>query len=361
MLGFLPGTSRHRPGRACQRATHTDVCAPTRNRSNLAKNRRRTRKHSGNHTITAWRHLPSPSASSRTMQPTDTAANLGRAEQMVRTRRKKARKSSVSRSCSTRRTSARRSSATASTSRSRSRVRPPTGCRRLLASWQVVIIVPIFERQTAGIYRNSAAIIDADGIAARRLSQDAHPRRSALLREVLLHAGRRPLRLSRRTPGEANGFKVWKTRYATIGVLICWDQWYPGGRAHHDAARRAGALLSDRHRLASGGEGRMGRRAGRCVAHDPARRTRSPTASTSRRPIASATKTEPGTNGITFFGHSFIADPFGRYVAEAGRAGRDRDRAVRPGAHRGRCARNWPFLRDRRVDAYGPILSRYLA
>jgi N-carbamoylputrescine amidase len=68
---------------------------------------------------------------------------------------------------------------------------------------------------------------------------------------------------------------------------------------------------------------------------------------------------EPGTNGIEFFGHSFIADPFGRYIAEAGQ---DEEIVI---AH---CdpalienvRRNWPFLRDRRVDAYAPILNRYL-
>ena len=280
---------------------------------------------------------------------------------MVRTRRKKARKSSVSRSCSTRLYFCKAQQCDRFDLAEPIPGPPPTAMQALARELAVVIIVPIFERQTAGIYRNSAAIIDADGIAARRLSQDAHPGRSALLREVLLHAGRRPLRLSRRTPGEANGFKVWKTRYATIGVLICWDQWYPGGRAHHDAARRAGALLSHRHRLASGGEGRMGRRAGRRVAHDPARRTRSPTASTSRRRIASATKTEPGTNGITFFGHSFIADPFGRYVAEAGEQRRDRDRAVRPGAHRDRARATGRSCATAASTPTDRFSSRYLA
>ena len=88
-------------------------------------------------------------------------------------------------------------------------------------------------------------------------------------------------------------------------------------------------------------------------------RTRSPTASTSRRQTGSATRTRPGTDGITFFGHSFICDPFGRYIAEAGEE---------PGVLLADCdpalietvRRNWPFLRDRRIDAYDPILQRYL-
>jgi N-carbamoylputrescine amidase len=68
---------------------------------------------------------------------------------------------------------------------------------------------------------------------------------------------------------------------------------------------------------------------------------------------------EPGTDGITFFGHSFIADPFGRYIAEAGE-GEEILIATCDPALIEEVRRNWPFLRDRRVDAYAPILSRYL-
>jgi N-carbamoylputrescine amidase len=68
---------------------------------------------------------------------------------------------------------------------------------------------------------------------------------------------------------------------------------------------------------------------------------------------------EPGTDGITFFGHSFIADPFGRYIAEAG----ENEEILIANCDTKlieEVRRNWPFLRDRRVDAYAPILSRYL-
>jgi N-carbamoylputrescine amidase len=68
---------------------------------------------------------------------------------------------------------------------------------------------------------------------------------------------------------------------------------------------------------------------------------------------------EPGTNGITFFGHSFVADPYGRYVAQAG-DGEEVVIAQCDPALIESARRNWPFLRDRRVDAYGPILRRYL-
>ena len=68
---------------------------------------------------------------------------------------------------------------------------------------------------------------------------------------------------------------------------------------------------------------------------------------------------EPGTDGITFFGHSFIADPFGRYVAQAGESEEVVIARCDPALIES-VRRNWPFLRDRRVDAYGPILNRYI-
>src|SRR6266576_5365330 len=98
--------------------------------------------------------------------------------------------------------------------------------RKLASELEMVIIVPIFERQAAGVYRNSAAVIDADGSllgAYRKMHIPDDP----LFNEKFYF-----------TPGDshiaddgdqkgASGFRVWKTRYATIGVLICWDQWYP--------------------------------------------------------------------------------------------------------------------------------------
>src|ERR1044071_7351475 len=103
--------------------------------------------------------------------------------------------------------------------------------QKLARELAVVIIVPIFERQTAGIYRNSAAVIDADG-TLMGVYRKMHIPDDPLFNEKYYF-----------TPGDAatddridrigaiakqaSGFRVWKTRYANIGVLICWDQWYP--------------------------------------------------------------------------------------------------------------------------------------
>jgi N-carbamoylputrescine amidase len=236
---------------------------------------------------------------------------------------------------------------------------PTTAVLQALArELEVVLVAPLFERQASGVYRNSAAVIDADG-ELLGVYRKMHIPDDPLFNEKYYftpgdgHAG--PVGPH---PTQANGFAVWKTRYATIGVLICWDQWYPEaaritsllgaqvlfyptaigwhpaekaewGAAQVDAWR----TMQRAHAIANGVYVASPNRIG----HEP----------------------EPGTYGVTFFGHSFIADPFGRYLAQA-----SEDEVILVA----RCEpalietvrRNWPFLRDRRVDAYGPIVSRYL-
>ena len=210
----------------------------------------------------------------------------------------------------------------------------------------VVLVVPVFERQTAGIYRNSAAIIDADG-SLLGVYRKMHIPDDPLFHEKYYF-----------TPGEATGFKVWKTRYATIGVLICWDQWFP------EAARIASLMGAQVlfyptaigwHPAERDEWGQAQVDAWRTIQRAHAIANGVYVASPNRI----GHENEPGTNGITFFGHSFIADPFGRYVAEAGQ---DEAIVMAPcdPALIETVRRNWPFLRDRRVDAYGPILNRYL-
>ena len=210
----------------------------------------------------------------------------------------------------------------------------------------VVLVVPVFERQTAGIYRNSAAIIDADG-SLLGVYRKMHIPDDPLFHEKYYF-----------TPGEATGFKVWKTRYATIGVLICWDQWFP------EAARIASLMGAQVlfypaaigwHPAERDEWGQAQVDAWRTIQRAHAIANGVYVASPNRI----GHEDEPGTNGITFFGHSFIADPFGRYVAEAGQ---DEAIVMAPcdPALIETVRRNWPFLRDRRIDAYGPILNRYL-
>jgi N-carbamoylputrescine amidase len=217
--------------------------------------------------------------------------------------------------------------------------------QRLAAELAVVIIVPLFERQVPGVYRNSAAVIDADG-SLLGVYRKTHIPDDPLFYEKYYF-----------TPGD-DGFKVWKTRYATIGVLICWDQWYP-------EAARITALMGAQvlfYPTAIGWHPAEQREWGPAQV-DAWRTIQRSHAIANGVYVASPNRIghegEPGTDGITFFGHSFIADPFGRYVAEAEEAEAVVLATCDPALIE-TVRRNWPFLRDRRIDAYGPILNRFL-
>lgn len=226
----------------------------------------------------------------------------------------------------------------------------------------IVLIVPLFERQARGVYRNSAAIIDADG-SLLGVYRKMHIPDDPLFNEKYYF-----------TPGDAatddridaigqvakqaSGFRVWKTRFANIGVLICWDQWYP------EAARITALLGAEILFYPTAIGWHPAEKAEFGLAQVDAWRTMQRAHAIANgvfvaSPNRVGHEDEPGTNGIEFFGNSFIADPFGRILAEAG---------TEPAILIATCdprliedtRRNWPFLRDRRIDAYAPILSRYL-
>jgi N-carbamoylputrescine amidase len=233
--------------------------------------------------------------------------------------------------------------------------------QRLARELAIVIVVPLFERQAAGIYRNSAAIVDADG-ALMGVYRKMHIPDDPLFYEKYYFTPGEPAAANavraEATRLDAGGFTVWKTRYATIGVLICWDQWYP------EAARITSLLGAQLlfyptaigwHPSEKDEWGRAQVDAWRTIQRSHAIANGVYVASPNRV----GHEDEPGTNGLEFFGHSFIADPFGRIVAEAGESEEILVAQCDPALIEN-VRRNWPFLRDRRVDAYGPILSRYL-
>lgn len=226
----------------------------------------------------------------------------------------------------------------------------------------VVLVVPIFEKQAPGVYRNSAVVIDADGTALGAFRKMHIPHDPMFEEKYYFAPGEsegasQPAGL-RGPDAEAGGFMVWKTRYATIGVLICWDQWYP------EAARITSLLGAELlvyptaigwhpAEKAEWGEAQVDAWQTAQRAHAIANGVF--VASPNRVGL----EPEAGTEGIEFFGHSFIADPFGRFLAQA-RTGEATLIASCDPALIENTRRNWPFLRDRRVDAYEPILSRWL-
>jgi N-carbamoylputrescine amidase len=219
----------------------------------------------------------------------------------------------------------------------------------------VVLIVPIFERRSAGVYHNSAAVVDADG-ALLGVYRKMHIPDDPLYHEKYYF-----------TPGEiyqhdesrpAAGFRVFKTRFATIGVLICWDQWYP-------EAARITALMGAQvlfYPTAIGWHPKEKAEWGAAQA-DAWRTAQRAHAIANGVFVAAANRVgfeaEPGTDGLEFFGHSFVADPFGRLIAEAGTDPAVLVAEIDPELIE-YTRRNWPFFRDRRIDAYGPILNRWI-
>jgi N-carbamoylputrescine amidase len=227
--------------------------------------------------------------------------------------------------------------------------------QRLAAELAVVVIVPIFERRGAGLYHNSAAVVDADG--------------SILGTYRKMHIPDDPLYHEKYyfTPGEIyqhdeskppSGFRVFRTRYATIGVLICWDQWYP------EAARITSLMGAEIlfYPTAIGWHPKEKEEWGPAQA-DAWRTAQRAHAIANGVYVAAVNRVgfepEPGTDGIEFFGHSFVCDPFGRIVAEAGSEPTILTATCDPGLIE-YTRRNWPFFRDRRIDAYAPILNRYI-
>ena len=238
-----------------------------------------------------------------------------------------------------------------------------TRMRALAQELAVVLIVPFYEKQAAGLYRNSAAVIDADGTLLG-LYRKMHIPHDPLFEEKYYFAPGESTAMTQPEgcPGPARqsgGFMVWETRYAAIGVLICWDQWYP------EAARITALLGADVLVYPTAIGWHPAEKATFGEAQVNAWRTAQRAHAIANgvfvaAPNRAGFEPEAGTDGLEFFGHSFIADPFGRLLADAGTEPTTLIATCDPALIED-TRRNWPFLRDRRVDAYRGILERWLA
>ena len=209
-----------------------------------------------------------------------------------------------------------------------------------------VIIVPIFERRAPGLYHNSAVVLDANG-ETRGVYRKMHiPDDPAYYEKFYF------------TPGDL-GFRAFDTQFGRIGTLVCWDQWYPEG-ARLTALQGAGILFYPTaigwHPAEKKSHGAQQLDAWRTVQRAHAISNGVFVAAVNRV----GHEKPAGGDGIEFWGNSFLADPFGVVLAEAP-ADREALLVVEVDTARTEeVRRNWPFLRDRRVDAYQGIGSRFI-
>jgi len=211
----------------------------------------------------------------------------------------------------------------------------------------VVIVAPFFERRAPGLYHNSVAALNADGAIAGLYRKMHIPDDPGYYEKFYF------------TPGDL-GFKAFDTAHGRIGTLICWDQWYPEA-ARLTALQGASVLF---YPTAIGWHPEEKKQHG-TAQHDAWRTVQRGHAVANGVYVAAANRigfeTAPdGQGGIEFWGQSFIADPQGVILAEASADKEEILLADVNLTHVETIRRNWPFLRDRRVDAYGSIIERFL-
>ncbi|MGP1548704.1 MAG: carbon-nitrogen hydrolase [Prevotella sp.] len=225
---------------------------------------------------------------------------------------------------------------------------PSTDCFSQLAKENnVVIVTSLFERRTAGLYHNTAVVIEKDGSIAGKFRKMHIPDDPAYYEKFYF------------TPGDL-GFRPIQTSVGCLGVQVCWDQWYPEGarlmalagaeiliyptaigyaasddEAEQQRQREAWTTVQRGHAVANGLPVVSVNRVG--FEPDPSRQTR----------------------GIQFWGSSFVAGPQGELLYRA--SGNEEETAIIDVdlAHSENVRRWWPFLRDRRIENYSPILNRF--
>ena len=217
---------------------------------------------------------------------------------------------------------------------------------------KIVLVASLFEKRTAGVYHNTAVTFDVDG-SLLGLYRKMHIPDDPLYYEKYYF-----------TPGDL-GFRAFDTEVGKVGTLVCWDQWYPEGArltalqgasvlfyptaigwhpaekaefgtAQHDAWRTIQRAHAIANGVYVGVVNRVGFETGNVMG-----------------------KSAPG-QGLEFWGGSFLCDPFGRIIAEASH---DKEEILIGEVslqHMEDTRRNWPFLRDRRIDSYAPITNRLI-
>jgi N-carbamoylputrescine amidase len=216
---------------------------------------------------------------------------------------------------------------------------------KLAKELRVVIVASLFERRAAGLYHNTAAVLDADG------------RLAGIYRKM--HIPDDPLYYEKFyfTPGDL-GVPSFDTRHGRIAAQICWDQWYPEG-ARLASLRGASIVFYPTaigwHPSEKTQHGAAQLDAWRTIQRSHAIANGIFVAAVNRVGFEG-----PPDSGIEFWGSSFVADPFGQVIAQASADKEEILIAECDPRRMEEVRRNWPFLRDRRTDAYAPLLERWL-
>lgn len=207
----------------------------------------------------------------------------------------------------------------------------------------VVIIASLFEKRANGLYHNTTAVLDADGTYLGKYRKMHIPDDPAYYEKFYF------------TPGDL-GYKVFKTRFATIGILICWDQWYP------EAARITSLMGAEILFYPTA--------IGWSTAQDEATNTEQFNAwQTIQRSHAVANGVHVVSvnrvgleqqGAMKFWGGTFIANPFGTVLYQASHDNEEVNVLALDLNKTDRYRTHWPFLRDRRIDSYQPITKRYI-
>ena len=211
---------------------------------------------------------------------------------------------------------------------------------RLAAARKIAIIAPIFERRAAGIYHNSALVLDERGAVAGHYRKMHIPDDPGYYEKFYF------------TPGDLD-FIAHRTSHADVGVLICWDQWFP------EAARLASLAGAQAlfYPTAIGWTADMSERTRKRL-YDGWQTIQRSHAIANGVFVAAVNRV--GTeDAIQFWGGSFVCDPFGEIIAQAGH---EREETLIAECDLNRIEetrRNWPFLRDRRIDAYHDLTRRF--
>ena len=219
-------------------------------------------------------------------------------------------------------------------------------CCKLARKLNVVIVAPVFERRARGLYHNSVAVIDADGRIAGVYRKMHIPDDPGYYEKYYF------------TPGDL-GFRAFDTKYGRIGVLICWDQWFPEA-ARMVALQGANVLF---YPTAIGWHPKEKKQLG-TAQRDAWLTVQRGHAIANGIYVAAINRVgherPAGGDGIEFWGTSFLADPQGVMLAEASTNKEEtivRELDLKYIEH---IRRTWPFLRDRRIDEYAGIMNRFL-